>query len=177
MKWIKSLSAKVVGNRLDGSPDAKMRRSLKRKASLSSPTASSSDNSWEGADAKWRVENILVNGPPSEAEWWGEESLNEEKIVARLSASKTNNNKKKGAACAAAACFHNCGHTAWELARAEWRIQSVPERPPRPPPVRYEQVSRVLREGPRNFELPGRMRLKDLVNVYTDVWECDSDPW
>lgn len=59
MKWIKSLSAKVVGNRLDGSPDAKMRRSLKRKASLSSPTASSSDNSWEGADAKWRVGTFL----------------------------------------------------------------------------------------------------------------------
>lgn len=74
-------------------------------------------------------------------------------------------------------CFHNCGYDTWEVGRAEWRVPIVIERPPRPPPIRYEQIARGLQDGSRTFELPGRMRLKDLVALYAELWDCDSDPW
>jgi hypothetical protein len=73
--------------------------------------------------------------------------------------------------------FHNCGFAAWELGRVEWRKQTVATRPPKPSPVKVEHVARGIRQGSRQFDLPGPMRLKDLIDVYTVVWDCDSDPF
>lgn len=113
------------------------------------------------------LENILVNGAPSQEEWWGEQEHGDGEELKDMEIQYASSKQQ----------FHNCGFDAWEQGRAEWKKATVVVRPPRPPPVRYDVVARGIRGGSRQFELPGRMRLSDLVDVYTDVWECDSDPW
>jgi len=44
-----------------------------------------------------------------------------------------------------------------------------------PPPVRYDDVVRGLTQVSRTFELPGRMTLPDIVDVFVDIWECEKD--
>lgn len=121
------------------------------------------------------TDNILLNGAPVEAEWWGEESLvlrtRDDEETMEWSSSDNDSASKGGPK------FHNCGFTAWGLGRTEWRKQTVATRPPKPAPVRLDQVARGIRHGSRQFDLPGPMKLKDLIDVYTEVWDCDSDPW
>jgi len=49
------------------------------------------------------------------------------------------------------------------------------ERRQPPPPVRYDDVVRGLTQVSRTFELPGRMTLPDIVDVFVDIWECEKD--
>ena len=61
-----------------------------------------------------------------------------------------------------------------------YRIGSVPnleahlpsDRPPEPPAVEYGAVIDGLANLRRTFELPGRMRLNDLIELYIDIWEA-----
>jgi len=118
-------------------------------------------------DAPWRIENILENGPPSEAQWWDEEYLSEKDDSDNIEWTEDSTEDSKR--------FHNCGFEIWKKGRTEWKKVTVKARHPKPPPVRYDQVVRGLRQGGRNFDLPGRMNLKDIVEVYTALWEC-NDP-
>jgi hypothetical protein len=49
-----------------------------------------------------------------------------------------------------------------------------PVRPPRPPLVSYEAIVEGFAEPRRNFELPGRMSLSNMVSVLVDVWELED---
>eukprot|EP00545_Synedropsis_sp_CCMP1620_P010508 CAMPEP_0119010576 /NCGR_PEP_ID=MMETSP1176-20130426/5103_1 /TAXON_ID=265551 /ORGANISM="Synedropsis recta cf, Strain CCMP1620" /LENGTH=192 /DNA_ID=CAMNT_0006963261 /DNA_START=64 /DNA_END=642 /DNA_ORIENTATION=- len=192
MKWIKTLSAKVANRRNDDSPGS-LRRSLKRKASSPGSLTDQSLSSLASVthqsygtpapdNATWKIDNILCNGPPSEAEWWGEElfilqtrSRDEEDTTSTMEWSSSDDSTSK--ANSQPQRFHNCGFTAWETGRAEWRKQTVAKRPPKPASVRHDHVARGIRQGSRQFDLPGPMQLKDLIDVYTEVWDCDPDPW
>lgn len=65
--------------------------------------------------------------------------------------------------------FHNCGLSTWEKAREEWRKQIVNERPRRPPSIRYSEIESGLML--RTYELPIRMTLTDMVDMFVEIWE------
>jgi len=80
-----------------------------------------------------------------------------------------------GGSSAAPACgdFQNCGLSTWEKVRKEWSTQTVEERPAPPPALaKYESVKAGLSQVRRTYELPGRMTLPDIVDLYVDVWEA-----
>lgn len=47
-------------------------------------------------------------------------------------------------------------------------------RPARPPRVSYDSVVEGLAATRRTFELPGRMTLPEIIEVFTDIWEVES---
>jgi hypothetical protein len=69
--------------------------------------------------------------------------------------------------------FHNCGLEAWLQAREEWNRRTVEVLPPRPTPAEYHILAKGLKKHStlRTYELPRRMVLSDLIDVYTDIWE------
>lgn len=72
--------------------------------------------------------------------------------------------------------FQNCGLSTWEKVRKEWSTQTVEERPAPPPKLaKYESVKAGLSQVRRTFELPGRMTLPDMVELYVDVWEGEQN--
>ena len=48
------------------------------------------------------------------------------------------------------------------------------DRPARPPRVAYDSVVEGLAATRRTFELPGRMTLPEIIEVFTDIWEVES---
>jgi len=70
--------------------------------------------------------------------------------------------------------FFNVGEDAFEKVRAKWKIQTVAQRPPRPPPVPFEELVSGLTVLTRTYELPERMTLPDIIDVFTDIWECEA---
>ena len=40
-----------------------------------------------------------------------------------------------------------------------------------PPPVDLDEVADELSELRRSYELPGPMRLPDLIELYVDIWD------
>ena len=124
------------------------------------------------------IENIRPHAP-KESEWWPEEtaiessfescdadSLNSggvseriETIIVKANPSDTQT-------------FHNCGLETWLHARKEWKRRTVEVLPPRPRPPDYNQLVRGLKRHSivREYQLPRRMVLSDLIDVYTDIW-------
>ena len=73
--------------------------------------------------------------------------------------------------------FRNCGLLTWEESRKIWRTPpkvAPPQRPP-PPPVRYDEIVSGLTQVQRTYELPSRMTLPDIIEVFVDIWECEKD--
>ncbi|CAN0544364.1 unnamed protein product, partial [Laminaria digitata] len=54
-----------------------------------------------------------------------------------------------------------------------WGLVSE-SRPARPPRVAYDSVVEGLAATRRTFELPGRMTLPEIIEVFTDIWEVES---
>jgi hypothetical protein len=69
--------------------------------------------------------------------------------------------------------FQNRGYDAWEKARAVWRKPTATFRPPKQP-VRRAQVIRGVISGKRQYDLPNRMTLTDMIKVYNDVWSAEK---
>jgi len=69
--------------------------------------------------------------------------------------------------------FHNCGLETWLRARKEWNRRTVETLPPKPTPAEYNQLVRglVKHSTQRTYELPRKMALSDLIDVYTDIWD------
>lgn len=69
--------------------------------------------------------------------------------------------------------FHNCGLETWLKVREEWNRRTVETLPPKPTPAEYNQLVRGLVKhiGERTYELPRKMALSDLVDVYNDIWD------
>jgi hypothetical protein len=61
----------------------------------------------------------------------------------------------------------------WDKARKEWTQQTVETLPPKSTPVEYNQLVKGLSKAStqRTYELPRRMALSDLIDVYTDIWD------
>jgi len=129
--------------------------------------------------APWRVENIR-DAPPTAEEWWRADcpadiDVYEEdedgnigdtpKVV--ISARMSTSGKK---------IFHNCGLETWLRARERWQRRTVDTLPERPSPAAHAQLVKGLTKASslRTYELPRRMALSDLINVYTDIWEGDG---
>ena len=66
--------------------------------------------------------------------------------------------------------FRNVGLENWEKSRAEWRKRTVIGKVEKTPNIRYDQVVRGLSQVQRTYELPGRMTLPDIINVFLDIW-------
>ena len=135
------------------------------------------------------VENILADGPPKKKDWYkisqkkktGEstdaaivgksdkesDTGNSDASSQRKKENNNSNNQKVK--------FHNIGRKNWEKARKEWRKPKVENRPPPPPPVRYDEVVRGLLQVQRTYELPGPMTLPDIISVFRDIWDCEND--
>eukprot|EP00752_Nemacystus_decipiens_P006329 g5705.t1 len=69
--------------------------------------------------------------------------------------------------------FRPAARETWDRARETWRVQRRP-RPSRPPRVSYDSVVEGLAATRRTFELPGRMTLPEIIEVFTDIWEVES---
>lgn len=141
----------------------------------------------------WRVERIRV-AAPGESDWWKEteeasmggttddtslissgvsgESIDEsiEKVASSDSSSSTN---KK---------FHNCGLETWEAARAAWTAK--PEKKTSESPVSHlsynmdrKALSKILSKASslRQYELPRRTPLKNLIESYVLVWNGSDE--
>ncbi|GMI19793.1 hypothetical protein TrCOL_g2258 [Triparma columacea] len=93
----------------------------------------------------WRVEKVRPSGPPTSTSW----------------------STSTGA-------FHNAGLATFVETRSQWKVRTVQTTPPPPPPVRYDELVNGLTQTTRTWELPGRMKLEDLVDVFNDIWECEQ---
>jgi hypothetical protein len=122
------------------------------------------------------TENIL-KAPPSASEWWEEVTHPSEEVDNEESESQTSSEqpiKSSKSKESEARRFQNRGYDAWEKARTEWREETATSFPSKPPPVKRTQVIRGITSGKRQYELPGRMTLTDVVNVYTDIWAAEK---
>lgn len=122
------------------------------------------------------TENIL-KAPPSASEWWEEATHPSEDADNEESESQTSTEqlmKSSSSEESESRRFQNCGYDAWEKARTEWREPTATSFPSKPPPVRRAQVIRGITSGKRQYELPGRMTLSDMINVYTDIWAAEN---
>lgn len=123
------------------------------------------------------TENIL-KAPPSASEWWEEVTRLSEDADNEESESQTSseqpNTKSSRSQESETRRFQNRGYDAWEKARTEWREPTAMSFPSKPPPVKRTQVIRGITSGKRQYELPGRMTLTDVVNVYTDIWAAEK---
>lgn len=138
----------------------------------------------------WRAENIRKSGPPSESDWWMNKdppesntkksssifcpmpSLSTSKKSADSCATDSSNSSQNSSATRE---FQNCGFSMWKESRKKWRVQTVASRPSPPPPVNGDDVILGLTQVQRTFELPGRMKLSDAVELLVEIWECDRD--
>lgn len=69
--------------------------------------------------------------------------------------------------------FHNCGLETWLRAREEWTKRTVETLPKKLPPGEYSAVARGLRKNMslRTYELPQKMALPDIIELYTEIWD------
>ncbi|KAJ0408365.1 hypothetical protein P43SY_003091 [Pythium insidiosum] len=69
--------------------------------------------------------------------------------------------------------FLNVGLQAWQASRCAW-ITPTHEHPGRPPRVPSHLVFDGLSSVRRTFELPQRMALGDVVEIFVDIWEVQQ---
>ena len=72
--------------------------------------------------------------------------------------------------------FRNCGLETWLRVREEWQQRTVETLPKRPTPSEHAQLVKGLAKAStqRTYELPRRMVLSDLINVYQDIWDGEG---
>jgi hypothetical protein len=124
-------------------------------------------------------ENIR-RAPPAEEEWWedADDCESEEDYGLECSYDEDDFSRELYATVESVKSgpirrFHNCGFVTWTKAREEWMKRTVETLPRRPTPVEYNQLVRGLTRNSavRTYELPQRMALSDLIDVYTDIWD------
>lgn len=118
------------------------------------------------------TENILENGPPREEDWWESDSSDNdgsedsESLEGEEGFKKPLHEKQ----------FRNCGLETWWRVQQAWR-----SRDPRAVKISRSTCPKVKRDlvnalsGVRQFELPRRLPLKDLIGAYTEVWNGDDE--
>ena len=119
------------------------------------------------------LENFRA-APPRSDEWWTgdfydigdrNEQKDDEGFEAILPSSSLPSAEKTK--------FRNCGLETWLRAREEWQRRTVETLPPKPTPAERNMLVRGLikHSTERTYELPRKMALSDLIEVYTDIWE------
>ncbi|EEY69283.1 uncharacterized protein PITG_05500 [Phytophthora infestans T30-4] len=69
--------------------------------------------------------------------------------------------------------FFNVGLRTWQESRASW-LMATQTRPPRPPPVPAHLLFDGLSSVRRTFDLPQRMRLGDVIELFAEIWEVQQ---
>ncbi|TDH70662.1 hypothetical protein CCR75_004982 [Bremia lactucae] len=69
--------------------------------------------------------------------------------------------------------FFNVGLRAWQESRGNW-LRATQTRPPRPPPVPAHLLFDGLSSVRRTFDLPHRMRLGDVIELFAEIWEVQQ---
>ena len=126
----------------------------------------------------FRLENIR-NAPPTGDDWWRDIPCETKLSHSYSSDSDDDEVKEEGYETIVLQSpsghrqFHNCGLETWKIAREEWKRKTVEMLPPRPTPAEYNQLVKGLTKSSslRTYELPRRMALSDLIDVYNDIWE------
>jgi hypothetical protein len=124
------------------------------------------------------IENILADGPPREEDWWESDSSDDDdgsEHSVSLEGCETEEGGKKQLHAGREKHFRNCGLETWRRVQQAWR-----ERDPRAVKISRSTSPKVKRDlvkalsGVRQFELPRRLPLKDLIGAYTEVWNGDA---
>jgi hypothetical protein len=123
------------------------------------------------------AENILAAGPPREEDWWESDSSDDggSEDSVRLEGGETEEGSKKQLRAKRERKFRNCGLETWWRAQQAWQ-----SRDPRAVKISRSTSPKVKRDlvkalsGVRQFELPRRLPLKDLIGAYTEVWNGDA---
>ncbi|KAG1708256.1 hypothetical protein DVH05_024939 [Phytophthora capsici] len=69
--------------------------------------------------------------------------------------------------------FFNVGLRTWQESRTAW-LTATQTRPPRPPPVPAHLLFDGLSSVRRTFDLPQRMRLGDVIELFAEIWEVQQ---
>ncbi|GAB9464629.1 hypothetical protein Gpo141_00002058 [Globisporangium polare] len=69
--------------------------------------------------------------------------------------------------------FFNVGLKTWQDTRAQWVTQTQ-ARPPPPAPVPSHLLFDGLSSVRRTFELPHRMRLADVIELFVEIWDVQQ---
>jgi len=104
----------------------------------------------------WRVENI-IRKPPSSEEWW---HTNSATTCTDDSSTSVEADEKE---------FFNCGLSTWEESRRKWTCGTA-KKVKNSCVFNKNAVAQGLATGNRTFELPGRISLKEIVDVFTGIW-------
>jgi hypothetical protein len=124
------------------------------------------------------TENILADGPPREEDWWESDSSDDDdgsEDSVSLEGGETEEGSKKQLHAGREKQFRNCGLETWRRVQQAWRA-----RDPRAVKISRSTSPKVKRDlvkalsGVRQFELPRRLPLKDLIGAYTEVWNGDA---
>jgi hypothetical protein len=123
-------------------------------------------------------EKILVNGPFRDEDWWENESSDGgfELEHEDSEASKDSNNKQTQPDAATGKRFRNCGLETFRQTQQAWRVRdpqvTILSRSPSAN-IKRDLVKALA--GCRQFELPPRLPLKDMIAAYTEVWNGESE--
>jgi len=157
------------------------------------------DDSTEHEEAPWRATALIDNIPIEEKDWWTRNSnfKADEKVdsssatadsgeLEKSNADKGSDAGTKDVAAADETTFHNRGLEIWEQCRDAWRSGSkesdgeeVSSRsttsPPKPMSKKQREkvMSNVTKH--REFKLPRRIRLDEMINIYTEIWCLESE--
>ncbi|KAG6613576.1 uncharacterized protein IUM83_04380 [Phytophthora cinnamomi] len=69
--------------------------------------------------------------------------------------------------------FFNVGLRTWQESRTTW-LTATQTRPPRPPPVPAHLLFDGLSSVRRTFDLPQRMRLGDVIELFAEIWDVQQ---
>ncbi|CAI5732824.1 unnamed protein product [Peronospora destructor] len=69
--------------------------------------------------------------------------------------------------------FFNVGLRKWQESRVTW-LTPTQARPPRPPPVPTHLLFDGLSSVRRTFDLPQRMRLGDVIELFAEIWDVQQ---
>mmetsp|Transcript_475 Transcript_475/g.655 ORF Transcript_475/g.655 Transcript_475/m.655 type:complete len:178 (+) Transcript_475:49-582(+) len=157
-------------------PDKSQQRSLfaRKNRSDFGSTGDESSSCAELSDEAWRAGNFLAGGPPQDDDWWSDASSTSSFVEDTKKArehEEINSSKR---------AFRNRGLETWRKTREAWNEASANGVSPSPK-AKCKTLSRFRRRdlvrnllAQRQFVLPQRMNLKELIGVYMEVWNGDS---
>lgn len=145
--------------------------------------------------APWKIENLLSEGPPTDDDWWKHTSKIDDddivdtdnrimeapiknKIIINADEKSDDNNNDdddNDNDDDTVKIFRNVGLENWEKVREAWRFQTVETRRPPPPTIRYKDLKKRVSTIATTYELPRRVVLTDIVNVFVRIWERKKD--
>jgi hypothetical protein len=123
------------------------------------------------------TENILANGPPRDEDWWENEDSDDgsEDSASLEEGSKKQLHTETAVQPGTEKRFRNCGLETFLRVQQAWRARDprliMQSRSPSPK-VKRDLVKAL--SGCRQFDLPRRLPLKDLIGAYTEVWNGDA---